>query len=487
LTSDTDRYTFSKSTEKKMELMTHQVEDAAFLANKKFAGNFSGMGSGKTLTALEAINLLKPFKTDDKILIVCPPIAMHMWKQEFERHCRMPAVIVTKRTSPTSGIGGGFDFSCNAFIMSYDIAVHRKELFTKLIAAHPTQKLRVLICDESHALKSHKAKRTSAILGKGGICEVAEHSWMLTGTPQTRWNDDMFPFLCRANNKGLRQAIGSVTMNKFLLRYCATQERRFGNSQYATRITVGNRNTDELNELIFNEENPLAVRRSLQEVWDQMPPLTHTELVVDVPISPTLKKAMEKEDAYLLTGLSAHSRSDESYAEGFRKSPELATIRRELGLAKVPVVVNEIYQRVEDGHSPLLVGAWHHEVIDSLAMSCNDKNIKVAVLDGRTSAKKKQELQDAFNNKELDVLIGQISAMGVAINLQAGGSRILVAEQDWSPSIMDQFYARLHRMGQKSPVHIDTIISNTKIDKAITRISKTKMREHARIMRQGVA
>ena len=41
------------------ELLPHQIEDAEFLASKAFAGNFSGMGSGKTLTALEAFNKAK--------------------------------------------------------------------------------------------------------------------------------------------------------------------------------------------------------------------------------------------------------------------------------------------------------------------------------------------------------------------------------------------------------------------------------------------
>ena len=40
------------------QLLPHQIEDAEFLASKSFAGNFSGMGSGKTLTALQAIRLV---------------------------------------------------------------------------------------------------------------------------------------------------------------------------------------------------------------------------------------------------------------------------------------------------------------------------------------------------------------------------------------------------------------------------------------------
>ena len=103
-------------------------------------------------------------------------------------------------------------------------------------------------------------------------------------------------------------------------------------------------------------------------------------------------------------------------------------------------------------------------------------------LDGRTSANKKVWLQEQFNDKKLDVLVGQISAMGVSLNLQRGGNRIIVIEEDWSPAVMDQFYARLHRMGQEQPVHVDTFVSDTKLDKAIARISGTKRAEHVRVL-----
>ena len=468
-----------------MELMPHQKADAAFLASKKFAGNFSGMGSGKTLTALEAVNLLD-LKPNDRILIIAPPIALHMWQAEYETHCGSPAVIIKKRDTKLTPD----QLNARAWVMSYDIAMHRQKLFTHDMQiegyhriATPTLNVKAMICDESHALKSHKAKRTKAILGQGGICEVAEHSWMLTGTPQTRWNDDMFPFFCRADMTALRQRIGSVNMTKYMLRYCVVQEKSFGGSKFKTKVVVGNRNTDELNDMLFDKKNPLAVRRTLQSVWDAMPPITHRTLVCDVPISGELNDLMSSVDDGLLTGVKDMHRDDDSYAEGFnKKDPALATIRRLLGLAKVPTVVAEICNRISDGHGPILVGAWHTEVIDELVALLQKEGNRVMKLDGRSSSKQKVTAQDYFNEGKLDVLVGQIAAMGVSLNLQRGGNRIIIAEQDWSPAVMDQFYGRLHRMGQKKPVNVETIVSDTKIDKAISRISKTKSREHARIM-----
>ena len=93
-------------------------------------------------------------------------------------------------------------------------------------------------------------------------------------------------------------------------------------------------------------------------------------------------------------------------------------------------------------------------------------------------------MQDEFNAGEIDVLIGQIAAMGVSLNLQQGSNKIIVVEEDWSPSVMDQFYARLHRIGQKNHVHVDTFISDTKLDKAVGRISSAKQRSHHQLLSQ---
>ena len=66
------------------QLLPHQIEDAKFLAERSFAGNFSGMGSGKTLTALAAVRELgwHPDHGQFGVIIVGPPISLSMWREE---------------------------------------------------------------------------------------------------------------------------------------------------------------------------------------------------------------------------------------------------------------------------------------------------------------------------------------------------------------------------------------------------------------------
>ena len=431
-------------------LLPHQIEDAQFLAARRFAGNFSGMGSGKTLSALEAFRLVRELVTD-QVIIIGPPISLRMWQSEFEAFFSGDTAQLVK-TGKTK-----IDGAATALIMSYEIATKRAAELSQL-------KARALILDEAHACKSVKAKRTKAILGSGGLAGSVGHTWCLTGTPITRWNDDLYPFLCRASAAGMKERCGGSSVDRFNLRYTVVQSRQFPGARYPTKMTVGSRNTDELKRWVFGDN--LAVRRELADVWAAMPPLTMNRLQIGLDMDDELRE--------IFAGFKTMQQIEQAVASN---DEHIATARRKIGESKVGSAAAEIRDRIEIGQGPILVGAWHRSVIDALADELSD--LRVGVLDGRTSANEKSRLQDAFNGKHLDVLIGQIAAMGVSLNLQHGGNRIIVVEEDWSPSVMDQFFARLHRIGQTEHVHVDILESDDKLSQAVRRISNTKRGAHA--------
>lgn len=445
-----------------MKLLPHQNEDALFLIEYDgVRGCFSGMGSGKTRTALEAANLVS-IKPGRHLIIIGPPISLLMWQREAEDHLSQPSQLLkTGKTKITSA---------PIIICSYQIATKRKAELANL-------KPVVLICDESHALKSVDAKRTKELLGPQGLHKSCEYSWMLTGTPSTRWNDDLYPFLLAADPTALKHFTGGTSLERFRLRYCVTQRRTYPGARWPTDTTVGNRNTEELNSLIFPK---LAVRRELKDVWEQMPPITFNHLQVPLEPSPELKEVLNELKKRTLKSLTQEMGGKEP-VEG--ETP-LSTMRRIIGRAKVKASAKEIIDRIESGNKPILVGAWHTDVIDELHRQISDTGVIAGKLDGRTQADLKQALADMFNEGKIDVLIGQIGAMGVSLNLQ-GGSHIIVVEADWSPAVMDQFYARCHRIGQQNHVHVDIFNADTKLDEAVNRISATKKQGHKQLMEQS--
>lgn len=442
-----------------MILLPHQIEDAAFLASRAFAGCFSGMGSGKTRTALEAARLVGAAP----LVIIAPPIALRMWAREAEDHLGLSTQIIKTGAAK-------IDPLASVLIMSYEIATKRA---AELKARAALSACPVLICDESHALKSTTAKRTKAILGSGGVAGWFAHSWLLTGTPSTRWNDDLIPFLFRAAPETMKAKLGGLSIERFQIRYTVRQQKQFPGARFPVTMTVGSRNTEELREILYSGANRVAVRRELADVWAAMPPITHNRYSISLSSSPELTAA--------LADLRSMSRAqvEEKLAA---KDPALSTMRRMIGLGKVAAAAEVIAERaIGITAGAVLVGAWHTEVIDALCAATRANGLLCEVLDGRTSMSRKSELEAMFNAGSLDVLVGQIGAMGVSLNLQRGGNCIIVVEEDWSPAIMDQFYARLYRMGQEKHVHVDTLETETKIDEAIHKISREKARHHQKL------
>jgi SNF2 family DNA or RNA helicase len=152
-------------------------------------------------------------------------------------------------------------------------------------------------------------------------------------------------------------------------------------------------------------------------------------------------------------------------------------------VAKVRDFVKEVKERLESGQ-PVLIGAWHQDVIDALVEALHSK-YRVAAIDGRVSPKNTELAVADWNAGELDVIVGQIAKMGVSLNLQQGGHQIMVIEEDWSPAVMSQFFARLWRYGQEHHVHVDILETKTKIDAALGRINKTKDREQGKFNAVG--
>ena len=439
-----------------MKLMPHQITDAHFLAERAFAGCFNGMGSGKTLTSLEAAKILEPAR----ILIIAPPIALPMWRDVSADWLDCPSQILA---TGKAVIGPE-----PILVVSYEIATKRKDELAEwamsVVGDDPT----ILICDESHALKSTKAKRTKAILGRRGLCESFDYNWMLTGTPVTRWNDDIMPFLMRAAPHLIKRYCGALTIDRFNLQFCIVQEKKFSGMRFPVKMTVGSKNEKLLGEIL----STVATRRTLADVWDAMPALTFTRYEVSLSNRSEIASMLKALDKMTPAEIEKAMQSDDE---------ALATVRRQIGMGMVKDAAEFIIERIESG-LPVIVGAWHTDVIDALyeeVKSYMGMKFRPAIIDGRTSGARKEEITADWNDGKLDVIIGQIGAMGVSLNLQKGGNNIIVVEEDWSPSIMDQFYARLHRMGQEKAVHVDTLFADTPLNKALTTIANRKRRSHA--------
>ena len=71
------------------------------------------------------------------------------------------------------------------------------------------------------------------------------------------------------------------------------------------------------------------------------------------------------------------------------------------------------------------------------------------------------------------MLVGGIRAAGLGWTFTAGGA-VAFAELDWTPAGMVQAEDRLHRIGQKSSVHVQHLVLDGSIDCHMSRILMAK-------------
>lgn len=111
---------------------------------------------------------------------------------------------------------------------------------------------------------------------------------------------------------------------------------------------------------------------------------------------------------------------------------------------------------------------------------CEDMDLRVGLINGSVSNQKRGEIDVAFRNHELDVVIGSSQTCSVGFNWEFAKEVIFVS-MDYQDSSWEQGIQRLSRGTRKEAVPVYVIGYATKVEKRIMDIVKRKMKEKAQI------
>jgi SWI/SNF-related matrix-associated actin-dependent regulator 1 of chromatin subfamily A len=216
------------------------------------------------------------------------------------------------------------------------------------------------------------------------------------------------------------------------------------------------------------------LRRRKVDVLPELPPKVR-ELIV-LPPPPTGHGEVDvlgaEHEALHATGLDY-----ESAIEDLQKAPvlfsELAAARKFSGLAKVPAVVAHVNDLLENkGVQKVVVFAHHYEVIWALEDAW--VQWQAVVLTGTMTEEMRDRSVRLFQtNPDVRVFVGSLSAAGVGITLTAA-SNMVFAEIDWKD--MRQIEDRIHRIGQRDSVLIQSLVFDWSVDANMMRLVLEKMR-----------
>ena len=158
-------------------------------------------------------------------------------------------------------------------------------------------------------------------------------------------------------------------------------------------------------------------------------------------------------------------RVNELAAEGkemgfFEVEANLMSLRRIVGLAKVPAAIEYVEEFLESTENEkIAIGIHHISVRDNLYFALKQKGIRVIKLSGEDSAERKDQILKEFaRDPELRVIIINMIAGGVGLNIQMANN-ILTIERQWNAADEEQFEGRFHRQGQLLPVHNSYMIA----------------------------
>lgn len=383
------------------------------------------LGLGKTVQAVVAAREADP----EKPLVVAPASTLPNWRREIHKwwpDARVP-------------------------VISYARLIQRR--FQHRLKQYAPD---LVILDEAHYCKTPSAKRTKAALG---LARGAGTAWLLSGTPMP--ND---PTELWAPIKYLWPEIAArhkcKTAADWRNRFTVWSSTKYGPRVHSVRDA----------ETLKAELRTFMLRRRTADVLPDLPPLRVNVEILEKDVKDWDEMVLKLQEA------GVDYRGIKSLEDIPDYAPEhIATLRRFLGAYKAPRIVRQLKAELADGaYEKIVVLAHHRDVIDLIRQGLGDYD--TVVVTGSTPEGTRQRMIDWFNDGDAQVFLGQQTAAGVGINLQAA-HEIVLMEPAWSPEDNQQSIKRVHRIGQDTPVRARLFAVEGTLDEALmTRLAeKTAM------------
>lgn len=405
------------------------------------------MGLGKTVQAIALINIGRP----EKVLIICPATLKLNWQKECARWLTDIRLVHVLKS------GDAFPTQPDIVVMNYDIATKYKDQIRGI-------EWDMLICDEAHYMKNPRAQRTTAILGKGkkekGV--RAAKKVFLTGTPITNRPVELWPLV------NYLFPVVFAEFWPFAKRYCGAHYNGYGWDFTGA---------SDLEHLQQSLRSAGMIRRLKKDVLTELP--EKIRQVISLP-SDSVSRLIRRENEHAAE-LERRVKSIKQEAkrmkaagniDGYRDAvgqlrqaygvafEEMAAIRKELALAKIPFVIEHLTDIIESGEK-VVVMAHHREVVDQLQ---NHFGLSAVKLYGGMSDGEKEHSVTRFQMDDTcRLFIGSIRAAGVGITLTAS-SNVVFAELDWTPANVLQAEDRCHRIGQTQSVLVQHLVFDGSLD-----------------------
>jgi SWI/SNF-related matrix-associated actin-dependent regulator 1 of chromatin subfamily A len=320
-----------------------------------------------------------------------------------------------------------------------------------------------LVLDEAHMLKNTAAKRTRAVYGaridsKGALIRQAKHVWIATGTPILNDPMDLWTHVSRCFPQ-VSLDCGQTNRQRWLEEYCV-----FHVTPYGPKV-IAAKNTNQLHTRL----HPIMSRLLKKDVLS-LPPLIEETIYVPAV---ELDHSEVPEDA-MIALMALMAKPDPDAKELLKLEVPLASLRRQIGLAKAAHAADLATNALHGGSNKVLMFYQHTEVGKILHEKLTANHFNPVRYSGGLTQKQRNEVIHRFmTDPTCRVFIGQIQAAGTGLNLQAA-DRIFIVEPAWTPAVNEQAISRSYRGGQTEKVLASYVVLEKSVDEQVTNVLRRK-------------
>lgn len=342
----------------------------------------------------------------------------------------------------------------------------------------------IVVLDEAHSFGNEKSQTFELV---ERICRKAGFVLPMTGTPINNKPDEYWAILHMLTLKG-KYAGKFDAKWRFIDEYCYKYGTKtsFQGKHAIERLTkavanmVIRRRKDEVELELpdkVREVRYVQMGDAQRQVYDQMRDQFYVMLQQDEGDIKFDGATLENDEAMSVNNPLAHMtrlRQIALYPKGVKIKREDGTefvldCNESAKMDEAMVVLEELIENDEKCLVFATTNAGLFELqnrIKARNWTFNNQPIETAALVGGVNPYKKNEIVNDFNDPQspLRIVVGNIKAMGIGLNLQGACSNAIFLDLWWSPGKNEQAEDRLHRGGQKSAVTIHIMQAEDCID-----------------------
>jgi ATP-dependent helicase STH1/SNF2 len=465
------------------ELKEYQLQGLQWMVslyNNRLNGILADeMGLGKTIQTIALLCYLYEYKNNKgPHLIIAPLSTIDNWKIEFQKWSPDLKIVVYGGT-PTERKRIQQEYfkkkNFNVVLTQYEFISRKGDMkYLKKIDWN------YIIIDEGHRIKNSQCKLVVNLHQY-----KSKHRILLTGTPLQNELKELWALL------------------NFLLPNVFDSHVNFENwfqTGLADKVDVDNEEMYIIINRLHQVLRPFLLRREKVDVLSQLP--EKVEKIVCCDISDLQRKYYQqiKQKRIIINDGTTGRRNMQNlnnpmmqlrkvcnhpfiFMDDWTKNFNEKDLIRASGKFEL---LDRMLPKLLRANHKCLIFSQMTQVLDLLEVYFRYKDYKFMRLDGDVKSEERGKLVNAFNHPDSDVYLFILStrAGGLGLNLQAADT-VIIFDSDWNPQQDLQAMARAHRIGQKNPVRVFTLVTATMFEQEVLSRAHQKRSTEAKIIAAG--